>query len=811
MNFRTTYILLGTVFLGLVALGIYVLTSGEPTNPLAEGYLLRPFKAANITPEKVSTVEIEYPGRKPEQLTFVRDEKIGWKITAPIQGRADSTTMDAVVNALLNAKSDKNADITGNLANHGLENPGVKVTLKSGTLSETVSLGDILIGGDRAVVYVMTTDRPGKVQATKRNDLQILFKGEFTKGGAASEYAKELSDFRPLRLIGDGLVDAANQVRSFRLIEGKEEIAIFRTPENVWKFRLPTDFGDAEAESDPTAGPSDKAKVNSVRQLLNEIMSIRPGDAKQLIEKPGDLAKYGLDPNKSKPLQIDLSRDDGVQETLYVGDVVKTDNTDRYYARRDGDNDLVAEVNATAVRTVRDAMKNRSLLRDRTVAKFLAPRVDAIDVSANGETFELRLVAGAWKVYDAQGNVRPAKKMMVDALLGNLTKKSTATGFPNSDIPEDRRGFAKPAVELKVWESGIVKEEKAEPNAKPKVTAAPTYRFQFGNKDVGDVVFFRRLAGEAKADFYVPLALLTTAENPRLDYIEAPFKSFDVDPVTKFSFTSGKDVIELERPADGKSAKETVWKITAPESLKGRATDAVKISELLLGVAVTRPMKIAADRPKEDVLNRLQVDPKSPRAKVTIQHKDLGTIVYDFGADAGPEKRQVYLKTGTDNLVYEVDRGIYDRLQKADVQDTVIHRIDQTKIKSVKIKGWQATVGELKTLEFARKDGKWSLKSGGAFDADPSKVDQFLSDIVAPQADKAVVIKTGAKPEHNLDPAKNSLEVELDVEGTGKVVIQISPADAMLKVYITTSLAPGDVFQMTDRYGWMREKPTAFK
>ena len=93
MNFRTTYILLGTVFLGLVALGIYVLTSGgEATNPLAEGYLLRPFKSANITAEKVTALEIEFPGQTPEQLTFVREEKSGWKMTAPSAGRADAAT-----------------------------------------------------------------------------------------------------------------------------------------------------------------------------------------------------------------------------------------------------------------------------------------------------------------------------------------------------------------------------------------------------------------------------------------------------------------------------------------------------------------------------------------------------------------------------------------------------------------------------------------------------------------------------------------------------------------------------------------------
>ena len=818
MNFRSTYLLLGAVCVGLAVLGIYVFTGDSgPANPAAEGYLLRPFKAAAITPDKVTTVEIEYPGRTPELVTFVR-ETTGWKMTLPAPGRVDSASVEAIVNALLNAKADKSADITANLATHGLETPGVKVTLKAGTLSATVALGDVLLGGDRAVVYVTTDDRPGKAQAVKRNDVQTLFKGEVTKAGPAADFVKGLSDFRPLRLLGDGLVDAANQVRSFRIIDGKDEMAIFRTPENVWKFRLPADFGDAEPDGDGAMpGVKDnKVTITSVRQLLNEITNIRPGTAAQLLEKPGDLAQYGLDPNKSKPMQIDFSRDDGIQETMFVGDVVKADNTDRYYARHQGDN-LVAEVNASAVRAVREAMKAKRLLRDRTVAKLVAPRVDAIDVAANGETFQLRQVGGQWSVYDAEGNRRPAKRFMVDELLGTLTKRQLATGFPNADIPEDRRGFTKPAVELKVWEGGIVSAAKADPAAKvdptamPKVTAPPTAVFRFGNKDVGDVVFLRRILGEATADFYVPLTTLTAAERPRLDYIDAAFKSFGVDQVTKFSFTAGKDLVELERPDDGKLAREAAWKITGPESMKGRPVDAGKAADLLNTVGLMRPVKVAADRPKDEALNRLQVAAGTARARVTVKHKELGELVYDFGADAGTDKKNVYLKTGPENIVYEVDRAVFDKLQKADVQDTVIHRVEQVKVKSVKVTGWQATVGERKTLEFERgKDGKWALK-GGAFEIDPKKVDQLLADLSAPPSEKLVAAKTGPKLEHNLDPAKNALDVELDVDGAGKVTVQISPPDAMLKVFFTSSLAPGDVNQVADKFAWVREKPTSFK
>lgn len=813
MNVRTTYLLLGTVLLGLLGLVIYVFTASDETpNPLAEGYLLRPFKAAGITSDKITTVEIEYPGQTPEVITFVQENKT-WKMTAPAKARADQATMESIVNAVLNAKVDKTAEITPNLAAHGLETPSAKLTLKAGTLNTTVLLGDLGIGGDRAVIYVMTTDKGAKIQACKRNDFAPLFKGEFQKGGPAGSYLKTLSDFRPLKLLGDGLVDAVNQVRSFRVIDGKEELALFRPlQQNVWRFRIPADFGDAEPEADANlpAIKDNKIQITSVRQLLNEIMNIRPGDAKQLIEKPGDLSKYGLDPNKSKPLQISMTRDDGFEETLFVGDPVKVDNTDRYYARYQGDN-LVAEVNATAVRTVRGVLAAKYLLRDRTVGKVLPPRVDAIDVNANGETFELRQINNQWRVFDSEGYGRPVKRAMIDELLGTLTKKSLATGFPNAEIPEDRRGFTKPLVEVKVWEGGINKDANPDPTKRPTIEAPATMTFQFGNKDVGDVVFLRRITGDSKSDFYVPLTSYSVAEKPRLEYIDATFKPFDVDPVLKYTFTFGKETLELERHDDGKPLREAAWKFVSPANLVDRPVDLAKLSELIMTVAIMRPTKIAADRPKDDVLNRLQLNPTTPRAKLTVKHKELGTITYDFGAEAGVDKKNIYLKTGVDNIVYEVDKTVFDRIANANVQNTVIHQIDQAKIKSLKISGWQATIGERKTLEIDRKDGKWSLKAGGMFEIDPKKVDQLVSSISTPSWEKTIVQKTGAKPEHNLDPAKNALEIELDLEGNGKVTIQISPPDAAQKIFMTSSLAAGDVYLLPDAFSWLRDKPTGLK
>jgi hypothetical protein len=327
-------------------------------------------------------------------------------------------------------------------------------------------------------------------------------------------------------------------------------------------------------------------------------------------------------------------------------------------------------------------------------------------------------------------------------------------------------GFTKPAAEVKVWEGGIVKEEKADPNAKPRVTAPPTARLLFGHKDVGDVVYARRIAGDSKADFFVPLDAFQLASRGRLEYLDPSMKPFGADAVLKVTFTHGKEVFELERPDDGKPAAQAAWKVNSPERLKGRPVDAFKVADLLNQLSFMRPARVASDKVTEDVLNRLEVNPANPRMRVTVTIKDQKEErVFLFGGDVGTEKRSVYLRPQDQDLVFEVPRAAFDLFQKADVQDTVVHRIDKARVTGVKITGWQEVLGQPTTLEIERKDGKWTLKSGGMFELDPAKVDAFLNDLTTPRAEAFVAYKDGPKPEHNLDVAKNALQVEMTVEG----------------------------------------------
>lgn len=819
MNFRSTYVLLGLVIAALGGLAIYILVSGGDggKSGLGEGFLMASLKGAGSKPTDIDTVEIELPGQTPEKIVFVRETK-GWLMTTPGKARADAATLDGLVSGLLGAKIEKSADVTPNLAPHGLENPPVKITLRSKNTADWVALGNVTIGGSRAVVYVTTSDKPTKPQAVLKSDFQSLFKSDAPKTAThAGELVRSITEFRSLGQLADGLADPVVQVKSLRILKDKDELALFQAPGGVWKFRLPADFGDVATEADATP-PKDGTEppINNVRTLLNLLQAIKPGDTRQIIEQPKTLATYGLDTGKDKPLQIDLVRDDGSQETLYVGNPVapakadpKAEPADRYYARHAADS-VVVEVNATAVRAVERLLKAKHLLRDRTVLRVSPALVDAIDVESNGDKFELRKLGAEWKLYDAEGNARTARPAAVQELLTRLTSRQLAKGFPDPTTPEEKRGFAKSTVEIKLWEVGIPRDPKIDTTKKPVVTNAPSVRLQFGFTELGDV-FTRRTIGDSKTDYFLPQDAFALAARSRLEYLDAPMKPFGADSVLMLRFTRGKDVYEVTRPDDGKPTTQTTWTLKSPEAIKGRLADPFKVFELLNQLSFVRPVKVAADRPKDDLLNRLEVNPANPRLKVTAKVKDLGDRTYDFGGDVGVEKKNVYLKLLDENMIVEVERGVFDLFGKADVQDLIVHKIDKTKIKSLKLRGWQDVLGAPATLEIERKDGKWTLKTGGMFELDPAKVDLLLNDLTTPRAEAFLVFKTGPTAEHGLDVAKNALEVEMDVEGAGVTKMVLSTPNKDGKVNATTSALPGDVFTLADKFAALRAKPAALK
>jgi hypothetical protein len=216
------------------------------------------------------------------------------------------------------------------------------------------------------------------------------------------------------------------------------------------------------------------------------------------------------------------------------------------------------------------------------------------------------------------------------------------------------------------------------------------------------------------------------------------------------------------------------------------------------------------DHPQEKHLNQFEVNPASPRLKVVVRVGAQLDRTYYFGGDVGIDKKNVYLKPSDEDLIVEVERAPFDLLVKGDVQDTIVHKLDKAKIKSVKITGWFELLSKPTTLDIVRKDGKWSLKDA-TFELDDAKMNALLNDLTTPRAEAFVVYQTGPTAEHHLDVTKNAFSIEMDVEDKGVVKLLLSAPNKEGKIFATTSELPGDVFTLLDKFAALRAKPAALK
>jgi hypothetical protein len=151
MNFRSTAILFGILFVVGIALLVMSFSESEPT---ASGDRVLAF-ASDIKAKDIDTIEFE---KGSARLIVKRQDENHWSILQPITARADANAIDRDIDALLQLKATAHGELSANPAAHGLEPPSLRVTLRAGDTSETVNIGDVT-GGSKAVAFVTTSNR----------------------------------------------------------------------------------------------------------------------------------------------------------------------------------------------------------------------------------------------------------------------------------------------------------------------------------------------------------------------------------------------------------------------------------------------------------------------------------------------------------------------------------------------------------------------------------------------------------------------------------------------------------------------------
>ncbi len=786
MNFRLTAALFGTVF--VIGVILLILSYNDPKK-VATDVLAQELALANLKTANVDSIEFERPGSDPLLIVRTDADRGTWQIQKPITANAEASKVLQVITALLSAKPTQYAEIRGNPAAHGLDPAGLKVTVRSGDKSSTISLGDVTLG-DKGVVFVTTSSQSKRPMAVRRGDLDALFREP--KDGTAGALAKWTSDYRTPAIFPSDTRAAGEDVTSVKLElpNKKKELALSRVL-GVWKFDSPAGWGDADVEGAEAGTPGTFSGVRRLLGALTSVSAATPGD---FIDSPKDLKEYGLNADNPDLVKVELKTREG-SAVVYFGKreaaalpamppgMPPQMPTAKVYVRVEGQPGVI-RASAGDLSGLNGVVLDPSPLRDRTLVTADRAKADGIDIVLAGQPADkptkLRFagtssmpgspqVPRQWALYGGPGDPQPADDETAQKILDVVFARRSIKDFPAANPAN----FAAVSATVLVWADGF--NPPAGPKAEPVKKIEPI-KLEFGRKD-GDTVYVRRtLPGLPPTEFTISAqakvgaagqnadAVATVAKS-RLDLLDQSLPTFSSETAARLAVSGASNYTLDKDEKPDPFTKVAVWRYVAPEP-KGRGADTKTVEQMLQLLGTTQSVtRFVDEQPAEAKLAEYGFTP-APRLKVVVGLRP-GSLdkerVYEFGKDTA-DPNFVYARVTGKVAVFTLPRLVFDKFVNPDLRDKYILRgLDPGAMSKVTLKGW-GDAGVVAELVFEKnKDGVWGATKPAGFALDPAKVNAFLNLIIA-QPVKGFE-SGGPDLKHGFHDPKQSLEVVLHWPG----------------------------------------------
>ena len=213
MSFRTTAILFGLVF--VLGIGLLIHSFSDDDNTPTKELLLATLAGAKT--EEIDTVELE---KGSTRLVFKRKDKDNWTIVEPVTAKAETGSIDRLIESVLKVRATTYPELSSNPAVHGLDTPSLRITLRSGDKSDTLNVGDVTIGGSKAVGFVTTSTRK-RPMAVARTELEPLFKEN--RAGSAGDLAKWANDYRVKQVFAVDTRTGGDDVAAIKLTSSQQQ------------------------------------------------------------------------------------------------------------------------------------------------------------------------------------------------------------------------------------------------------------------------------------------------------------------------------------------------------------------------------------------------------------------------------------------------------------------------------------------------------------------------------------------------------------------------------------------------------------
>ncbi len=705
MNFKSTCILFAIL---VAVLALFFVAQWLGKNPGdVSAYVLPSLVEEKLKVTDIDTMELQVMKPKPYKLVFTRADK-GWRINEP-DVRADGLLVNQLIDEAMKARSDEDAEVSGKLAEYGLDQPSAILTLK-GKKDRTweLKIGKVSFGLSDAVIYVSSSDRPKEVLAVRRDMLSGLFRSSGQPAGDDKIPFKEFADFRTRELLGA----SADSIEYVRLQDGKHpSVTLVKTGGTQWNFKEPFE-GEADSGSDAAPSPprGTSPAPGGLQVLLTALAGTRVESESDFVtDNARSLAEYGLDAKSPERILVTvLQRISGHTdqmdqpgqgpETILIGK--KVDGKDMYYACLAGEN-YVVKVPGTFREQIIKVLDDPNLLRSRDLVRFNVEQqmgLDYISIKTPAGSFQLRKKGQSWELLDP--SVRPAEAVAIRELLVALAERGIVKRLVSKATADAALGLDKEDVAVSLWVDGLKNRENKEnsdkppaPLPEPRKENEPTVKLVFGNKlaeqtkDQG-VVYVRRIIGKDSVRLAVPAKILDKVMQGKLTYLDRTLPGFAENDVTKLVIVRGNTIFEFYRgPKAVGAPSEAKWQ---PKQA-AESTDPKTADDVLSILNNLRAEKFVAELAGEAELAGfgLSLKEKKFSAEIRLTLTKGGKPeerTYLIGNETA-EKAGFYARQGENESVFIVPKAlIEDLLQRLD--RTSLFTFDPDKVRKVKLTGW---------------------------------------------------------------------------------------------------------------------------
>ncbi|NCO36873.1 MAG: hypothetical protein AUJ92_06735 [Armatimonadetes bacterium CG2_30_59_28] len=360
---------------------------------------------ARFDPKDVAKVELKSENLG-ESLTLVpaNQEATEWKITAPIETRADDTAADSIINGFKQLVSTHILKDQKNTETYGLKNPRGTATIH------------LRKGKKIHVVFGKATLDSSNVYAMKQGDSRVLVVASSTY----DNFNKSLDDLRNKEVID----------------LKKESVTKFTIARKAAKLTFEK-MGDGWKLTEPIETPADKTEVDT---LLGKVVPLTAD--KFVDDAPKDIGKYSL---KHPWVQVDLWAAGKKRATsLFIGKK-SADDTGKVYAMTSMDKPVFL----LADTLLSDLRKGPSQVRQKQLADIEKDNVTKFVLTNKRGTFGVEKAGKDWKLF--QPKTAAADSGAVDSVLWDVDDLK-ADEFIDKPQPLKVYGLHQPQMQIAVSE-----------------------------------------------------------------------------------------------------------------------------------------------------------------------------------------------------------------------------------------------------------------------------------------------------------------------------------------------------------------------